>query len=295
MTQKELTEIYMKKAVNFMNQNNPIDPEKCYLNPDDELWYCKKCHTAKQVLKEFNGQMLKHNKECDCEYAQEKETEKLIQEQKKNENIARLRYDAFPSCKNSPDNSDNMRNWTFANDKGYQRKIRGIAENFVKNFDTFRKNGKGLLFYGGVGTGKSYMAACIANALVELEIPVLMTDFATISATVSGIYDKQGYYESLNKYSLLILDDLASERNSSYMHEIVHKVINSRCDAGLPMIITTNLTLEELFEPKPQYLHDQRIFSRITSKCVPIPVTGPDLRVETSYNELDEMEKLLGL
>ncbi len=190
-----------------------------------------------------------------------------------------------------------MRSWTFANDKGYQPVIRYRAEKFVENFDIFYQKGKGLLFYGGVGTGKSYMAACIANALVELEKSVLMTDFATISAAVSSTYDKQGYYESFNNYSLLILDDLAAERDSGYMHEIVHKVINSRCDARLPMIITTNLTEKELFKPDKDKisLHDQRIFSRITSSCVSIQVTGPDLRRETCYEEIDEMAALLGL
>lgn len=288
---------FMKLSIQIMNRNNPIDPEKCYLNPANGLWYCKRCHTAKQELRELDGRELRFNKKCDCEYAKEQAEEKAIQEKKKNENIARLRYEAFPVCKNSPDNADNMRSWTFTNDKGYQPIIRYRAEKFIENFDAFYKKGKGLLFYGGVGTGKSYMAACIANALVEREIPVLMTDFATISATVSGIYDKQGYYESLNKYPLLILDDLASERGSSYMHEIVYKVINSRCDAGLPMIITKNLTENELFYPDPDKisLHDQRIFSRITSKCVSIQVTGPDLRQEICYEEIDEMATLLGL
>lgn len=290
-----LIEKYLEMSIQFMEQNNPIDPEKCYLNPADGLWYCKRCHTAKQAFKETNGRIFKHNKQCDCEYAKEAEEEKAIQEQKRNENIANLKYEAFPVCKNSPNNSENMRSWTFANDKGYQPKLRCIAEKFVKDFDTFYKKGKGLLFYGGVGTGKSYMAACIANALAECEIPVLMTDFATISATVSGIYDKQGYYEDLNKYPLLILDDLASERDSSYMHEIVYKVINSRCNAGLPMIVTTNLTEDDIFNPNKKYLHDQRIFSRITSKCVPVEVTGPDLRQETCYEEIDEMATLLGL
>ncbi|MCM1315099.1 MAG: ATP-binding protein [Alistipes senegalensis] len=295
MTQDELTAKFIEMSVNFMNQNNLIDPEKCYLNPADGLWYCKKCHTAKQGLKECNGQILRHNKQCDCEYTKEQAKEKAVQEQMKNENIARLRYDAFPACKNSPDSTKNMRSWTFANDKGYQPELRYRAEKFVENFDIFYQKGKGLLFYGGVGTGKSYMAACIANALVEREKSVLMTDFATISAAVSGIYDKQGYYESLNNYSLLILDDLASERDSPYMHEIVHKVINSRCDAGLPMIITTNLTEDDIFKPNKKFLHDQRIFSRITSKCVILEVTGPDLRQETGYEEIDEMEALLGL
>lgn len=295
MTQNELTKKFMGMAMQFMNQNNPIDPEKCYLNPADGLWYCKKCHTPKQVVEELDGVSCKHNRQCDCEHEKWSAEEKAIQEHKKMENIARLRYEAFPVCKHSKNDAKNMRSWTFANDKGYQPDLRIMADNFIKNFDEFHKKGKGLVFCGGVGTGKSYMAACIANALVEREIPVLMTDFATIYNTVSGIYDKQGYYDQLNKYPLLILDDLASERNTPTMKEIVYTVINSRSNAGLPMIITTNVTLEELSNPEKEYLHDQRIFSRILLQCVPIKVTGPDLRQKTCYDDIAEMSILLGL
>ena len=71
----------------------------------------------------------------------------------------------------------------------------------------------GYLFWGGVGTGKSYLAACIANALMEKEIAVRMTNFATIFNDLSASFEGRNEYISrLCSYPLLILDDFGMER-----------------------------------------------------------------------------------
>lgn len=49
---------------------------------------------------------------------------------------------------------------------------------YVEQWQTMRTENIGLLFWGGVGTGKSFLAGCIANALMEQEVPVLITNFA---------------------------------------------------------------------------------------------------------------------
>ena len=54
------------------------------------------------------------------------------------------------------------------------------ARFYVESWETMQAENIGYLFWGGVGTGKSYLAACIANALMEKEVAVCMTNFATI-------------------------------------------------------------------------------------------------------------------
>lgn len=284
---------FLAMTIEFMNRSNPITPENAYLNSKDGLYYCKKCHTPREVIEPFpvpDGRPLKHNRACDCDVARQEAEKKREEERKKAEHIISLRYDAFPSCKQSS-NDNSMRNWTFANDKGYQPEIRRKALNFVEDFDTWRKGGKGLLFYGDVGTGKSYMAACIANALIDREIPVLMTDFATIANTVWNIQDKQGYYESLNRYPLLIIDDLGVQRENRYMDEIVFNVINMRANSGLPLIVTTNLSAREILSEETK--GGKRIFSRLTRMCVMVEVKGADLRQITGFDEMAEFTALL--
>ena len=136
----------------------------------------------------------------------------------------------------------------------------------------------GLLLWGGVGTGKSFFAGCIANALLAQGVPVLMTNFAKILGAVTGMYgmERQRFLSSLNTYSLLILDDLGAERNSEYALEQLFQVVDSRYQSRKPMIVTTNLTLEELKHPSD--LAHERVYDRLLERCVPVKMNGKNIR-----------------
>ena len=70
--------------------------------------------------------------------------------------------------------------YTFANDNG-QNPLMDKARAYVENWKEAYRNNTGLLLFGDVGTGKSFFAGCIANALLDRDVPVLMTNFPTIS------------------------------------------------------------------------------------------------------------------
>lgn len=94
--------------------------------------------------------------------------------------------------------------------------------------------------------GKTYAACEVANALIDKGYPVLVTNFARITNTIQGMYEgKQDYIDSLNEFQLLVIDDLGAERESAYMQEMVYNIIDSRYRAGLPMIYTTNISIEQ--------------------------------------------------
>ena len=105
--------------------------------------------------------------------------------------------------------------------------------------------------------------------------------------------DKQKYIESFNKYPLLILDDLGAERSSEYAQEQVYNVINTRYHAGLPFIITTNLTADEI--KKPQEVKYSRIYDRILERCHPIKMEGVSRRREKLKDDFADSQRLLGL
>lgn len=187
-----------------------------------------------------------------------------------------------------------MQGWTFENANPESDAVIEAAKNYVNDFENMLKEGKGLLFFGKVGTGKTYAAACIANALIKKGYAALLTDFPTISRTVQGMYHgKQEYYDSFNRFPLLILDDLKTERNTEFMNEVVFSVINSRSNSGLPLIVTTNLTAEEL--KKPAEIEQQRIFSRLLERCHPVNATGKDKRLEQMKEGFLPMKEKLGL
>ena len=100
-------------------------------------------------------------------------------------------------------------------------------------------------------TGKSYLAGCIANALMEKEIPVHMTNFALILNDLCSpaLRGRNEYISRLCRYPLLIIDDFGMERGTDYGLEQVFNVIDSRYRSGKPLIVTTNLTLDDLQNP----------------------------------------------
>ena len=253
---------------------------------EDGLLYCGKCHTKKQTRIIMLGVERTPLCLCRCEVEKrerEKEEQARIELEKK---VKEHRRVGFPESE--------MQHWTFANADGSNDRIMGAAKKYVENFSEFRKSGKGLLLFGTVGTGKSYASACIANALIDRGIPVLMTNFARIANTVSGMWEgKQEYYDGLNRFPLLILDDLAAERKTEYMSEIVFNVIDARYRAGLPLIVTTNLTSEELKHPSD--ISYQRTFSRLLEMCIPVKVEGKDKRLEKLKEDIQPMKDLLGL
>lgn len=151
----------------------------------------------------------------------------------------------------------------------------------------------GLLLTGGVGTGKTYMAACAANALIDREVPVLMTNLARVLNTLTGLYsgDRNQYIDSLNQYPLLILDDLGMERSSEFALEQIYNVIDSRYRSRRSLIVTTNLTLEQMHNP--QDIAHSRIYSRVLERCIPILVNRENIRTRNAARNLAEARKLL--
>ena len=168
----------------------------------------------------------------------------------------------------------------------------GIARRYVEHWEDMRTDNIGCLFWGGVGTGKSYLAGCIANALMEKEIPVHMTNFALILNDLAASFENRNEYISrLCRYPLLILDDFGMERGTEYGLEQVFNVIDSRYRSGKPLIVTTNLTLDDLRNPEDTA--HSRIYDRLLSMCVPVRFTGENFRQETAQRKMESLKKLI--
>ena len=120
-----------------------------------------------------------------------------------------------------------------------------------------------------------------------------MTNFSRILNTLTGMHfeDRNQFIDSLNRYSLLIIDDLGIERNSEFALEQVFNVIDSRYRSKKPLIVTTNLTLQELNTPSD--LPHKRIYDRILERCVPVRINNRNIRQENASANLQEAKNIL--
>ena len=255
-----------------------------YMDTETGLLMCGKCHTKKQKKISFLG--VERVVGCLCRCAAE-EMEREREKHREKEELLHIRQMKSVGLQDST-----FFDYTFANcDETHP--CAQYARRYVGNFAEFQKNGQGLLFWGNVGTGKTFLAGCIANALMEKNIPVLMTSFPKLLNALGGLYsgEKNEYLKSLNQYRLLIIDDLGVERDTPYVLETVYLVIDERYKSGKPFIITTNLSLEELRNPAD--LEHGRIYDRIMERCVPVAFSGKNYRIGRGKANMENASGIL--
>ena len=225
----------------------------------------------------------KHPIECSCQRTEREKQETLISQQKHLDRVRRLKAEGF--------SDPAMLDWTFENDNGRSPQMHH-AHRYVEQWQTMRTENLGLLLWGGVGTGKSFLAGCIANALMEQEISVKMTNFAAVLNDLAATFEgRNEYISKLCRYPLLILDDFGMERGTEYGLEQVYNVIDSRYRSGKPLIVTTNLTLTEL--QNPQDTPHARIYDRLLEMCAPVCFSGENFRRESAQNKLNRLKQLM--
>ena len=208
----------------------------------------------------------------------------IIRQKKHNDLVRRLKTDGFSDT--------SMLNWTFENDHGRSPQMHH-AHRYVEQWQTMRSENLGLLLWGGVGTGKSFLARCIANALMEQEVPVRMTNFAHILNELNSSFSSRNeVVEKLCRHPLLIIDDFGMERSTEYALEQIYNIIDSCYRSQKPLIVTTNLTLDEIRHP--QDTAHARIYDRLLEMCVPVSCIGVSFRKETAQEKLERLKLLIG-
>lgn len=250
---------------------------------EDGLLYCGKCHTPVQCRITFEGKERIMPCICKC---QKEERERQEQRMKEEEQLLYVRR-----LKAAGIQERHLQDWTFAS--ATDTPSIQMAKRYTENWKKVKAENLGLLLWGDVGRGKSFLAACIANALLEKGVPVLMTNFSKILNQMGAMYsdERYRYIASFNRFSLLIIDDLGIERNTEYALEQVYAVIDERYKTGLPLIITTNLTISQLRNPED--VAHARIYSRVLEMCTPVHVPGHDRRTTIGKSKQELVKEVL--
>lgn len=249
---KQLEEISARRKRLLEQHGFPSD----YLDP---VYICTDCRDTGYIIAEDGSRQKCHcfrQQEISILYAQSH-----IQDMIAKENFAALSYEFYQG--------DDLRRFEAAVH---------ICRNFVQAFDA---GGTNLFFYGTVGTGKSFLSGCIAGELLQrgrsviyFSSPGLFDTLARYSFDSKSKESLHEMYEDFYGCDLLIIDDLGTEITNSFVTSQLFSCLNERSLRRKSILISTNLSLEELRDR-----YSDRIFSRITSSFTLCKLTGPDIRI----------------
>ena len=282
----------MQPIIDAANRYNaPADGD--YVDEEGFLC-CGKCRTRKQTLVHLTKFLsssgmpedVKVGVPCECRKQEIERQEKEEQERKEMEEVAALKRQSLIDERLADATFEN-----FQQTKQNARQFR-LCRRYAEHFDEMLEKNQGLLFYGGVGTGKTYAAACIANYLLSRRQLVVMTSFVKLLNSMQTFReDDSVMLNRLNRAKLLIVDDLGAERGTDFALEKVYDVIDSRYRARLPVILTTNLSMEDMKEAVD--IRYARIYDRIFELCYPMEFVGRSWRKAEASRRFNEFEAFL--
>ena len=152
------------------------------------------------------------------------------------------------------------------------RTCRSFAQNLAMNSGN-------LLFIGGTGLGKTFLSACIARTVADKGFSVVYETASHLfskleQARFNGTEENRREAEKFTACDLLILDDLGTEMPGQFVTAALYSLVNDRILSGKPMVISTNLNIDEI-----RRRYTPQIASRLEGSFNRLTFLGEDIRV----------------
>lgn len=271
-------------ALGFMENMGSVDHVEArhgdYIG-DDGVLHCGVCGKPREHRFKHNGRYIGCICQCEKDELDREEAERQRQRE-----LDRVKELAAYSLVDERFHESTFENFVAATPE--DQHILRICRNYVEHWDEMLVQNVGLLLYGSPGTGKTFAASCIANALMAQRVPVLVTSIVRLTTNMFRDDLNELLYR-MNTARLLVLDDFGAERNTDFKAEQIFTVIDSRYSAKKPMIITTNLTD---FKTETD-IRRKRVYDRIFEVCTPIKIDGESKRRAEGQRRRESIRAIL--
>lgn len=197
---------------------------------------------------------------CDCQMRGH-DAREAEEQRRRSEQMEAMRYErAF---------GDRVLTGSFAASTANQEVMIACAS-YTVDFEQ-RRSGRqnGLLLWGDLRSGKTFAAEAVARDLHDQGMRVVMDTAAGFVSRYESAdrVGREAMRHRIAKCDLLVVDDFGASRDTSYGREVVFSLIDDRISANGPMLVTTNLTPEQMAT-----CPDSRAAMRIMERCLPIRV-----------------------
>ena len=134
--------------------------------------------------------------------------------------------------------------------------------------------GTGLYLHGTIGCGKTYQAAGIAAKLIMSDEDARWVSTADWLFELRASYSTGGTPDIRLEHCTLFIDDIGMEKPSDWAKESIYRLVNRAYEAGVPTVVTSNLTFQELADRI-----GPRTVDRLVEMCRPIKMQGESRRL----------------
>ena len=256
---------------------------------DLTLTICSNCGEPqkKEIILLGVKRVVPVNCKCKREKIQQQE-----QEEKAREKQDKLKQLFTNSLMDKKFIYETFESWDFS--KG-DKKMYNMGIKYCEKFQEAKKEGLGFLIYGTPGNGKTFLSNCIANRLLNNMFPVICVSINRLLERIRETYSKWGsegegtILKALSLADLLIIDDLGTEQDTEWSKSRIYNIIDNRYRNKLPMIISTNKSIEQLKE-----MYHERTIDRLLELCTPVKNENQSIRRGQAKENTKLLKEILG-
>lgn len=237
-------------------------------DPDRKAWKCPTCGEDRETWVITTPPLgYWARRDCLCWRNWHQSRDEQVDRVQAQHKAMRMKRDGFGGDK---DVKRRLWDTTFERDDDAYSDASIASRHYAEHYLDHLKYGRGMLFCGEIGTGKTFYATCIANAVSDAGASFFFGTFGDIEQKLKMSYDPQSYLRYICKTDFLILDDFGRERQTSYGTEMLQSLIDIRYNTGKPIIVTTNFSYDYMESAVKDEIGDydrQRMFDRILDMC----------------------------